>query len=104
MDAVPKISEFQKQIARQIGEFYLHINNGDYKKTEQVLADLRVSNIDVHNNVVSIYTARPGLIIGKRGTNISDLEKWLNCKVKVFETSCWLDYMTPYDDSYGVFN
>jgi ribosomal protein S3 len=84
------LSEEVKGMAAAIGAYYLQKNNGDYVATEKEITSMRISAIAVdstlpHSKVVSITTERPGLLIGKRGTNIDALEKFLGHKVKVIE-------------------
>jgi ribosomal protein S3 len=38
-----------------------------------------------HSASITITTERPGILIGKRGTNIDALEKFLGTKVKIIE-------------------
>lgn len=99
-----------KEVAMNIGQYYLQKNNGDYKKTEQDIVNLGITKIEVdpatweRPATVSITVGRPGLFIGKRGTNIDALEKYLKIKVKIIEdTERLIDWLVPtadctYDD------
>lgn len=94
-----KISEEVKDVARDIGQFYLKKNNGDYKATAQEVLALRISKIEVANGEVSITTGRPGLLIGKRGTNIDALSHHLKVKIKIIEDIDHLSfYLVPYEE------
>ena len=46
---------------------------------------------------MEITTSRPGLLIGKRGSNIEELSDWLKKKVKIIEAKDDLNnYLIPY--------
>lgn len=100
-----KPSDDMKDVAKKIGQFYLKKNEGDYKKTAEELLHLCISKIEVENppifaaeasKVVRITTARPGLLIGKRGLVVEALQEHLNMEVRVIEEShSLLDLMTP---------
>lgn len=79
-----------REVASRIGAFYLQKNNGDFKATEAEILKLQISNISVDDKLprsvsIAITTARPGLLIGKRGQNIDALSKFLGTEVKVIE-------------------
>jgi hypothetical protein len=74
-----------KEVASLIGEFYLRKNDGDYDETADEIDALRIKEIVLEGNVVHIHTLRPGLLIGRRGTNIDALVKFLERDVKVHE-------------------
>jgi ribosomal protein S3 len=42
-------------------------------------------NFDEKDNMLSVYLRRPGLLIGEQGKIIDDLEKYLECKIKIVE-------------------
>lgn len=71
------LSEQIKNIAEEIGYFYLLKNNNDYSATADELIALRLNKIEVKNDMVFLETSRPGLIIGKRGENFKQLEDYL---------------------------
>lgn len=88
-----------KEVAANIGQFYLQKNKGNHKAAEAELTGLRIVDIKIAKQDgrrdVAIYTFRPGLIIGVKGKNIDALEKWLKTKVRVFESDCWLNHLVP---------
>lgn len=88
-----------REVASRIGAFYLQKNNGDFKATEAEILKLQISNISIddrlpHSVSIAITTARPGILIGKRGQNIDALSRFLGTEVKVIEDqdplSAWL--------------
>jgi len=84
-------------ISGLIGQFYLHKNNDDYEKAGDEVKNLFITDIQVDETTVSITCSRLGLLIGKRGENIGNLEKFLNKKVKIFEAKDnLLNYLIPY--------
>ncbi len=94
-----------QEVARSIGRFYLSKNQGDRDAAQNDLEKLLISEIKLDNGTVIIHTARPGMLIGKRGQNIFALAKWLEDAgwphIKIIESEwCWLDYLTSgiYDD------
>ncbi|RJQ30353.1 hypothetical protein C4565_00785 [Candidatus Parcubacteria bacterium] len=84
-----------REIAQQIGVFYLRKNDNNYEKTAEEISNLQIvqlslettnssvgSSIESENKVgtkktLTITTARPGSLIGKCGTNIDELTKYL---------------------------
>ncbi len=38
-----------------------------------------------NKNILTVYLRRPGLLIGKQGRIIEDVEKYLDCKIKIIE-------------------
>lgn len=110
-------SEKVKEIARNIGQFYLQKNNGDYVATEKEILRLQIKNIEflIRENPKGeqireavITAGRVGLLIGRRGTNIDALEKHLGMKVKIMEDTDPLEsYLIPYEpveDNYPYYD
>lgn len=92
------INEKTRQIAEQIGEFFLLENNKDYEKTANFLTRLNISRIDVLCSEVMIHLSRPGLLIGRRGENVEKLEKFLDKKIRIIEDEdCLLNHLIPYN-------
>lgn len=79
------VPEEVKEAARNIGFFYLDKNQHDYAATEKEITDLRISKIEVTEKGIEITTARPGLLIGRRGMNIDALSKFLKTKLRIIE-------------------
>lgn len=97
------LSKEVRDAAESIGQFYLERNQNDYKKTEREILGLEISKLEVTEDCVTITTSRPGLLIGKRGETVSNLEKFLNRKVNIVEDrdplSSWLiPYPLQYED------
>jgi len=40
---------------------------------------------DEKKNILTVHLRRPGLLIGKHGNIITELEEWLECKVNIEE-------------------
>jgi ribosomal protein S3 len=40
---------------------------------------------DIKNNKLHVFLQRPGLLIGKAGSNIDIIEKYINCQIKIHE-------------------
>ena len=87
-------------VAVEIGMFYLEKNKFDYEKTRDEINRLHITNIctvtDSKEPLVSIETKRPGLLIGKRGQNITALEEYIGMKIYIMEApACETDYLVP---------
>lgn len=65
---------------------------------------LCITDISVTDDVVTIITRRPGLLIGSRGERVGQLEDFLNQKIKIVETKgSAVDYLIPspaYEDDW----
>lgn len=77
----------RKEICEKIGQFYLQKNNGDYNQTEAEILMLGIQNIFENNTSVTIILGQPGRLIGPRGKNIEDLQKYLKKDIRIFESS-----------------
>ena len=86
------LSEEIKDAARKIGQFYLEKNYRDFKAAEIEINRTRITKLEVLDNIITIYTERPGILIGVRGENISALEKFLNAKLRIIEEIDVLSY------------
>jgi hypothetical protein len=92
MPTTPEIRE----VAALIGQFYLRKHEGDYVAAEKAIVDLRISDLTVEGDKVTIVTARPGMLIGRRGTNIDELTAFLNKKVHIIEdVDPLIEYLIP---------
>jgi predicted PilT family ATPase len=90
------VKQFAREPAMKIGQFYLDKNNGDYKKTvEEEIPFLGITDVQEDAESITIFTSRPGKIIGRRGENIDALEKYLGKKIKVVETQNIMDLLLP---------
>ena len=90
------MTEKQKELAEQIGLFYLAKNGGDYIKTREEIERLGIKDILPVKDIAIIWTTRPGLLIGKRGKNILALEYFIHYKIHIIEEmDDILDYLIP---------
>ena len=87
----------QIEIANNISSFYLRKNNFDYKKTNEEIEKVRIQNVEKTEKGITIFTERPGLLIGRRGENINQLQEFLNCEIRIEEVSSLYSYMYRYD-------
>lgn len=92
-------TEEEKMILCNIGHFYVHKyieKNKDgnlekaYKDAYDELKILNIKRIIVKENTIILYTNRPGILIGAKGSNIEALEHYLennkiNKKIKIVE-------------------
>lgn len=92
------LSETVKDMASRIGEFYLQKHSKDYDKACEELERLQITDIDV-GDAVTIKLCRPGMLIGKRGQNVTELEAFLGKKVVIREEMEHLyHYLLPFDE------
>lgn len=101
-------------IAETIGSALLANNQFDYRKTEDQIRAMSITNIVVDGDRISIETARPGLVIGVKGSTLDLIQQQLPGKtLEIVESFSWSDLITPYDpvdfvdtdcDAYWMFN
>jgi len=99
MPIVNKPSQQAEEIGYAISNFYLNKNNQSYSAAQKDVENLKITNITIENDVVTISIARPGLLIGCEGENIDALEKHLDKKIKIVESFHWDQILVPYDYS-----
>ena len=101
-----RIADVVREMAMDIGNYYLQKNNEDYVKTEADIRKLGITNIDIvetikngntDKTVVEITTFRPGLLIGRKGENIDALTNHLGVhEIKCIEAKDdLLSYLIP---------
>lgn len=84
-----------KDIAHKIGAYYLQKNNNDPKKAIEEIERLQIFNLEVSDNLITVYTSRPGLFIGPYGRNIETIAKYLEKPVHIIEVgNSLLDELT----------
>ena len=93
-----KPSKDLQEIAEKIQSFYLAKNNNDAESTNKEIEALKITDIQriphyVNKNAISIYTARPGLLIGAKGKTIDALQEFLGMKIFIYESFVWSDAM-----------
>jgi predicted RNA-binding protein Jag len=93
------LPEEVKDVAQRIGQFYLRKNDGDYKATQEEILKLRISKLEITDKGVAITTERPGILIGKRGTNIDALSSFLAMEVRIIEDrDPLITYLLPFEE------
>ena len=90
-----RLTEEEKKIIIQIGQFYLKKNDGDHDKTVKELTSLGIRRISLKSQhfckfcttgeAVEITLFCPGILIGKKGKNIENLEAFLGKHVAIVE-------------------
>lgn len=88
-----KLTKIQ-QVIKSIGEFYLQKHNGDARKANKEIDDLRITKIEFYKNQylnieledrITITTMRPGFLIGAKGINIENLSKYIGKNIHIVE-------------------
>lgn len=91
-------SDEVKEIAADIGQFFLDKLNGDFGKTRVFIESMRINSISLNDNKITIELSRPGLLIGWRGKQIEDLIKYLGRDIHIVETMEHIeDCIIPYN-------
>lgn len=72
----------EKDIARAIGYFYFERENKDEGEAIEAIKNLQIHKIEYTDGVVIITLSRPGLLIGKKGENITSLVEYLKKEFK----------------------
>lgn len=90
-----------QEICNKIAQFYLDKNQGNHQKAVEEVEKLGITKIAFGFNEkgsrVEITTRRPGVIIGKRGMNLSELSFAIDCHIHIIEDNeCPLDWMIGY--------
>jgi ribosomal protein S3 len=72
-----------REVARLISEFYLEKNVHSnikkmYDEARQEILSLCITNVNIKQDTVTITISRPGLLIGRRGENIDNLQYFLS--------------------------
>lgn len=81
-----------------IGGALLSNNSFDYDKTAKQIHDMSITNIVSTDDVITIETSRPGLLIGHKGKTFELIERLFpGKKLEVVESFSWADLITPYD-------
>jgi ribosomal protein S3 len=92
-----------RAIAQCIGEYYLGKNIGDYKKTQEDITILGITQVEHKQDTIIITLQRCGILIGRRGENIDALQKFLATKTKYTKLNIKEDkiisWLIPYDYS-----
>jgi len=104
-----KLSNDEKMILREIGNFYLTKNKNSYNECCKELDKLGIKNIIFNRNVINIDLECPGLLIGSKGENIKKLKTYLihflneTIEINFYENKINsflypVDYSSNYDD------
>lgn len=91
-----------KAIAKEIGLFFLEESDRDYDKAREQIIKLGISDLKIlENGRISITLLRPGLLIGKRGSRIDALSKYIGNGVHIIEEEDpIIGYILPYGGDY----
>lgn len=84
-----------QNIGSQIGRYYLKKNDNNYEATRTEIENLKIVNVQLVDDQIIISTARPGLLIGRKGMNIENLQTYLGKKLSIQEYFSWEDVIIP---------
>lgn len=99
-----KMTYEEKEVAREIGIFILKENISKYPESEhhfvyiktlESINILGITSILLERGNVVIKLHSPGLLIGKKGSRISAMEKALDKKILIHEDTL-RDFLIPY--------
>ena len=97
--SMEKPSQNLVDIATLIGLFFLEKNEHNYEKTATEIQTMGICDVSENSDgSILIKTSRPGLLIGRKGTTIEGLSKFIKRKIDIEEVKwSWNDLITPYD-------
>lgn len=93
-------SEKVREMCSLIGLYFLGRYQGNYLKTTDFIMSIQFTNIEIKNNTLIVYCARPGLFIGRKGCHYEAISKQLEkygLKLNVIETFSWNDWIIPFN-------
>lgn len=81
------------KIYQQLHQFYLQKNSAAVVNRLEAISgaqkeihSLFIDKVVDDGEAISIYLGRPGLIIGRHGSNIENLQKFFDREIKIFES------------------
>lgn len=99
-----------EEIGYEIANFFAILHNHDQEKTCSFVKDVQITDVgfipgrDGKKGTVTIYTARPGLLIGRKGVIINELINHLKLskrvqveRVDIIESFSWTSFLMPVD-------
>lgn len=66
-------------------KFYIEKGKQSGKSAEDEIKKLQIVNFEIKENKLEITLRRPGILIGSRGQNITDLQKIVGLEIKIIE-------------------
>lgn len=93
------------RIAREIGNYILketikkfpdESNHEIFKRVIDEITKLGITSISIKGDNVKISLRRPGLLIGKAGERIKDIEAKIKIKKITVKEDDLMDYLIPY--------
>ncbi len=92
-----------REACKTIGEFYLQKNKGNYPLAADEIIKLHITKVAINENRLCITAGRVGILIGRRGENITNLTNFiqerLQMEVRIFEDEDGLiDCLIPHKD------
>lgn len=82
------MSKEKIKLLRSIGEFFLQLKKNDHAETARYLRYVEITQIEkVNDHEIVIIAHRPGLLVGKKGEIMRDLERWLGLKVHIAQNT-----------------
>jgi len=86
------------EVGYKIASFYLDKHNQDYSAAKKEVITLGITDVKlVDDKHIEIYVSRPGLLIGRHGTNIENLSVFLAMKITIVEAFNWTDVLVPFN-------
>ena len=93
----PETAKQEREIAKQIGQFYLKKNLGNYAAAEREILSLGVTRIEIREGKLYLTAVGVGRLIGPYGLNIEKLGAHLGRPVHLIEEAV-LGWLIPYED------
>jgi predicted RNA-binding protein Jag len=96
-----------QEISHKINDFFFIESNNDYAKAKEEVQKVGIVNLSFdpgnygNNGTLTIYTNRPGILIGRKGTRIDALAEYLKPfnveKINIEEAFDWTSALAPVD-------
>lgn len=75
----------QQHLFDRFWEFYYNKHDENFDKAAEEIRRLDITELDIEDGRVTIKLRRPGILIGVKGNNITDLIDFLGTKVHIEE-------------------
>jgi hypothetical protein len=105
-----EMNEREKSVLRHIGWYYHNLYSDNLDQAFKSIQDLGIYKIIIEDDIIYLCLERPGVLIGLKGSNIDNLQKFLikqgiHEKICIVEvTNSPLDYLTSWQIAYLDWN
>lgn len=94
------LNDSRRKVANEIG-FYIRSISADVKDATEYMDSMKITDVDYKDEVVSIKTTRPGIVIGKYGNLINGITTALQNMKDVKVSKVMIIEDKPFRDLYS---